>query len=144
MQTEYDSLMRHGTWKLVSRPENKKVLSNRWVFKIKRKQDGSIDKYKARLVVRGCKQRKGVDYEEIFAPVARYETIRVFLAGCVQEEMHVHQMDVVTAYIQGDLSDEIYMEQPEGFEVQGSKDTVCLLKRPLYGLNKRADVDIRN
>jgi len=106
MQSEYNSLMTHGTWKLVPRPETKRVLSNRWVFKIKRKQDGSINKYKARLVVRGCEQRHGIDYEEIFAPVARYETIRAFLAGCVQEEMHVHQMDVVTAYVQGDLLDE--------------------------------------
>lgn len=136
MQSEYNSLIKHGTWKLVSRPETRKVLSNRWVFKIKRKQDGSIDKYKARLVVRGCEQKRGIDYTEIFAPVARYETIRAFLAGCVQEEMYVHQMDVVTAYAQGDLLDEIYMEQPEAFEVQGQKDKVCLLKRSLYGLKQ--------
>lgn len=128
--------MNYGTWELVSRPRAKKVLSNRWVFKIKKKQDGLLDKYKARLVVRGCEQRRGIDYEEIFASVARYEIIHAFLAGCVQEEMHVHQMDVVTAYIQGDLSDEIYMEQPEPFEVQGQEDKVCLLKRPLYGLKQ--------
>lgn len=136
MQSEYDSLMKYETWELVSRPKFKKVLSNRWVFKIKRKQDSSIDKYKARLVVRGCEQKQGMDYEEIFAPVARYETIRAFLAGCVQEEMYVHQMDVVTAYIQGDLSDEIYMEQPEAFEVQGQESKVCKLKRPFYGLKQ--------
>lgn len=136
MQSEYNSLMKYGTWEFVSRPEAKKVLSNRWVFKIKRKQDGLIDKYKAHLVVRDCEQRRGTDYEEIFAPVARYETVRAFLAGCVQEEMHVHQMDVVTAYIQGDLPDEIYMEQPETFEIQGQEDKVCLLCRPLYGLKQ--------
>jgi len=136
MQAEYDSLMTHGTWKLVPRPEAKKVLSNRWVFKIKRKQDGLINKYKACLVVRGCEQRRGIDYEEIFALVARYETIRAFLAGCVQEEMHVHQVDVMTAFVQGDLPDEIYMKQPETFEVQGQEEKVCLLKRPLYGLKQ--------
>lgn len=128
--------MKYKTWELVPRPKSKKILSNRWVFKIKRKQDGSIDKHKARLVVRGCEQRQGVDYSEIFAPVARYETIRAFLAGCVQEEMHVHQMDVVTAYIQGNLPDEIYIEQPEAFKVQGQEDKVCLLKRALYGLKQ--------
>lgn len=64
MQSEYNSLMKYKTWELVPRPESKKILSNRWVFKIKRKQDGSIDKYKARLVVRGCEQRRGVDYSE--------------------------------------------------------------------------------
>lgn len=136
MQTEYDSLMKFKTWELVARSKTKKTLSNRWVFKIKGKQDGSTDKYKARLVVRGCEQKQGADFQDLFAPVARYETIRALLAGCVQEKMHVHQMDVVTAYIQGDLSDEIYMEQPEAFQTKGQEDKVCLLKRPLYGLKQ--------
>lgn len=111
MEEEDNSLMKNGTWELVNRPTNKKVLSNKWVFKLKKNQDGSINKYKARLVVRGCEQKEGLDYDEVFAPVARYDTVRTLLATAVEEEMHVHQMDVVAAYVQGDLTEEVYMEQ---------------------------------
>ena len=112
MDSEHKSLLENKAWILVPRPKNKRILSNRWVFKTKVNQKGEIEKFKARLVVRGHTQREGVDYEEIFAPVSRYETIRTLLAASVNEEMYV-QMDVVSAYIQGELSDEVYMEQPE-------------------------------
>jgi len=115
MENEYGTLIRNGTWSLVLRPENKKILTNRWVFKTKRDSHGQIVKYKARLVARGHIQKAGIDYEEIFAPVARYEIIRTLLAAAAEEEMHVHHMDVVSAYVQGYLSDEIFMEQPELF-----------------------------
>jgi len=88
-------------------------LSNRWVFKTKRNQDGEIEKYKARLVARDNVQEQGVDYQEVFALVARYEAIRALLAASVNDEMYVHQMDIISAYVQGKLHDEIYMEQPE-------------------------------
>ncbi|KAL0269596.1 UNVERIFIED_CONTAM: hypothetical protein PYX00_007274 [Menopon gallinae] len=94
------------------------------------------DKYKARLVARGHTQRPGIDYDEIFAPVARYELIRTLLAIAVNEQMYVHQLDVVSAYIQGFLSDEVYMEQPEAFVDKKNKDHVCKLVRPLYGLKQ--------
>lgn len=136
MEQEYKSLMENNTWILVERPRNNKILSNKWLFKIKRKQNGDVDRYKARLVVRGNEQRKGIDFDEIFSPVARFETIRTFLAACVQEEMHVHHMDVIAAYVQGDLSTTIYMNQPEGFLIKGQEDKVCSLKRPLYGLKQ--------
>lgn len=135
MDTEYESLMQNETWKLVPRPENTKVLSNRWVFKIKRKHDGSIDKYKARLVVRGHEQKYGIDYKEVFAPVARYETVRTILAASVEKKMYVHQLDVISAYVQGDLKETVYMEQPEAFAT-GDKNEVCLLQKPLYGLKQ--------
>lgn len=92
MKREYDTLQENETWTLVPRPTNKKILTNRWVFKTKVVQDGEI-KYKARLVARGNTQEWGIDYEEVFAPVARYETIRTLLAVSANEEMHVHQMD---------------------------------------------------
>lgn len=135
MDSEYTSLVENKTWILVPRPENKKVLSNRWVFKTKFNQKGEIQKFKARLVVRGHTQREGIDYEEVFAPVSRYETIRTLLAASVNEEMHVHQMDVVSAYTQGELSDEVYMEQPEMYAQKG-EEKVCKLLRPLYGLKQ--------
>lgn len=107
MEKEFETLTRNGTWSLVSRPRDKKVLTNKWVFKTKRNSEGEIEKYKARLVARGHTQEAGIDYEEIFAPVTRYEIIRTLLAAAVEEEMHVHQMDVVSAYVQGSLNDEI-------------------------------------
>jgi len=128
--------MENETWDLVERPPGEKILSNKWVFKLKKNQNGSINKYKARLVARGCKQRRGVDFDEIFAPVARYETIRALLAASVEAEMHVHQMDVITAYVQGDLTEKVYMEQPDLFVKKGEESKVCKLKRPLYGLKQ--------
>lgn len=113
MRTEYDTLMKNQTWNLVSRPNNKKILTNRWVFKTKRNQNGEIYKHKARLVVRGHTQVEGVDFQKVFASVARYETIRTLLATAVNEKMHVHQMNVISAYGQSTLNDEVYMEQPE-------------------------------
>lgn len=134
MNNEYKSLLENKTWILVPRPQNKKVLSNRWVFKTKVNQKGEVVKFKARLVVRGHTQREGVDYEETFAPITRYETIRTLLAASVNEEMHIHQMDVVSAYTQDKLSDEIYMEQPETHIQSGEESKVCKLIKPLYGL----------
>ncbi|KAL0267052.1 UNVERIFIED_CONTAM: hypothetical protein PYX00_009420 [Menopon gallinae] len=98
--------------------------------------EAPANKYKARLVARGHTQRPGIDYDEIFAPVARYELIRTLLAIAVNEQMYVHQLDVVSAYTQGFLSDEVYMEQPEAFVDKKNKDHVCKLVRPLYGLKQ--------
>lgn len=132
MDSEYKNLIENKTWILVPKPENKKILSNRWVFKTKINQKGEVEKFKARLVVRGHTQREGVDYEETFAPVSRYETIRTLLAASVNEEMHVHQMDVISAYTQGELSNEIYMEQPEQYVQRGEESKVCKLIKSLY------------
>lgn len=101
IKDEYKCLMKNNTWMLVDRPKDSKILSNRWIFKIKRKQNGDIKRYKARLVVQGNEQREGINFGELFAPVTRFETIRTFLAACVQKEMHVHHMDVIAAYVQG-------------------------------------------
>lgn len=136
LKKEYDTLIENKTWILVPRPSNKKILTNRWVFKTKTNHHGEIEKYKARLVARGHTQELGIDYEEVFAPVARYETIRTLLAASVNEEMHVHQMDVISAYVQGELNDEIYMEQPEMFVKHGHEEKVCKLLKPLYGLKQ--------
>lgn len=84
MKSEYNSHMENGTWVLVNRPKDKRILPNRWIFKIKRNQDGTVDRYKARLVAGGHRQKAGIDYEEVFAPVAGYETIRSFLASAVE------------------------------------------------------------
>lgn len=129
-------LRENATWILVPRPEGKKVLSNRWIFKTKINQKGEIEKFKARLVVRGHTQREGIDYQEAFAPVARFDSIRTLLAAAVNEELYVHQMDVVSAYVQGDLTDKVYMEQPEMYIRRCEESKVWKLLKPLYGLKQ--------
>ena len=115
MQNEYKSLIDHHTWDLVDLPADANLVGCRWVFKTKYKANGEIDKYKARLVAQGYSQEPGVDYDEVYAPVAKYKSIRTLLAIGNQFDLEIHQMDVVAAFLNGDLKDNIYMKQPEGF-----------------------------
>lgn len=134
MKDEYNSLLECNAWDLVNRKPDMKIISCKWVFHIKRFQNGEIDRYKARLVARGCEQKYSVDYTEVYAPVARIQTIRTLLAISVEKGYYIHQMDVITAYIQGDLLETVYMEQPPIFEQ--NKNKVCRLSRPIYGLKQ--------
>lgn len=134
MAEELDSLKKNETWELVDLPSDKRPINCKWVFKTKRNSDGAICRYKARLVVKGCSQRKGIDYEETFSPVVRYSTIRFLLSLAAQYDLDIDQMDAVTAFLQGDLPDLIYMLQPEGFSDKTGK--VCRLKKSLYGLKQ--------
>ena len=111
-----------------------KPIGLKWVFKIKRNADGSISKYKSRLVAKGYVQRHGVDYEEVFAPVARIETIRLVIAIAASKGWEIHHLDVKTEFLHGELKEEVYVGQPEGFEVKGEKDKVYKLRKALYGL----------
>ena len=120
------------------RPKNTNVVGNRWVFKVKRNGDGSIDRFKARLVAQGFTQTHGVDYEEVFSPVARMATIRSLLALANAHDLEIHQMDVHTAFLNGELEHEVYMEQPDGFINTDNPDFVCKLNRSLYGLKQSA------
>jgi hypothetical protein len=131
---EHASLMRHNTWSLVQLPAGKVPIDCRWVFKRKFKADGTLGRYKARLVAKGFTQRFGVDYDETFAPVARAESIRTLIAIAAQRNMHLHQMDVKTAFLNGKLDEDIYMTQPPGY-VKGP-GMVCKLHRSLYGLKQ--------
>ena len=135
---EYASLIKNKTWDLVPLPKEKNVISCKWVFKVKRKANGSVDRYKARLVAQGFSQEEGEDYDDTFAPVARYSSIRLILAVANQLNLEVHQMDVKTAYLNGDLEHEIYMKQPEGYADEDQKDLVCRLRKSLYGLKQSA------
>ncbi len=114
-------------------PKGRKSISCKWVFKIKHGVDGEVERYKARLVARGFTQTFGVDYKEIFAPVAKFVSIRCILALGAIEDMEIHQMDVKTAFLNVDLEEEMYMEQPEGFTQEG-EHLVCKLCKSLYGL----------
>ena len=136
MQDEYDSIQSCGTWSLVKLPNNRKAIGCKWVYKIKRNADGSIDRYKARLVAKGFSQKEGIDYNETFAPVAKFCSIRALLALAARDDMEIHQMDVKTAFLNGDLDVDIYMQQPQGYVVDGKEDYVCKLHKSLYGLKQ--------
>lgn len=136
MQDEMESLYDNHTFDLVKLPKGKKALKNRWVYRLKQEEHSSNPRYKARLVVKGFNQRKGVDFSEIFSPVVKMSSIRVVLGLAAILDLEVEQMDVKTAFLHGNLEEEIYMEQPEGFKVKGKEDYVCRLKKSLYGLKQ--------
>ena len=115
-------------------PLGSKPLGYKWIFKKKMKADGSIDKYKARLVIKGYKQKEGLDYFDTYSPVTRISSIRMLIAITAIHNLEIHQMDVKTAFLNGDLNEEIYMEQPEGFLFPGQEKKVCRLVKSLYGL----------
>jgi hypothetical protein len=112
------------------------VVSSKWLFKIKHAADGSIEKYKARFVACGFSQKEGIDYEKTFAPVARYTSIRTIIALAAKMKWKLHQMDVETAFLNGVIEEEVYIEQPQGFEVENRKSHVCKLTKALYGLRQ--------
>lgn len=116
MVEEYDSIVRNNVWVVVLRPENKLVVSSRWLYKVKQAVDGSVEKYKARFVARGFSQVKGIEYDENFAPVARYSSIRSMLALSAQMGWKIHQMVVKTTFLIGKIEEEVYIEWLEGFE----------------------------
>lgn len=136
MQEELTMIEKNQTWELVERPEHRKVIGLKWVFRTKLNADGSINKHKARLVVKGYAQIFGVDYFDTFAPVARQDTIRMLLAIAAHNKWKIFQLDVKSAFLNGFLDEEIYVEQPEGFFVKGQEDKVYLLKKALYGLKQ--------
>jgi hypothetical protein len=135
---EYESLVARKTWQLVPRPAGRKLVDSKWVFKVKRDSDGRIARYKARLVARGFTQEHGVDYNETFAPTVRVMSLRVLMALAAYYDWEAEQLDVVTAFLEADIEEEIYMRQPEGFrEVNDQGDElVCKLLRALYGLKQ--------
>jgi hypothetical protein len=136
MDKEFNSLTEMNTWNLTALPPGRKAISSKWVYRIKRKADGEIDKFKARMVARGFTQIYGVDFTETFAPVVRSNALRALLSFAVQRNMKIHQMDVVTAYLNGRILEEIYMRQPEGYEKPGAEHLVCKLNKSLYGLKQ--------
>ena len=120
MMEEYNSIMKNGVWDIVPRPEGKSVVTSKWLYKIKYAADGSIEKYKARFVARGFSQVEGVDYDETFAPIARFSSIRAVISIVAQMGWRIHQMDVKTTFLNGLLHQGVYLEQPQGFEIHES------------------------
>ena len=124
------------TWELVNLPSGAKTIGCKQIFKRKLKQDGSIEKYKARFVAKGYKQSKDVNYFDTFTPMTRIASIKVLITLASIHNLVIHQMDVKTAFLNGNMEEEIYMEQPEGYVVPGKEKKVCKLAKSLYGLKQ--------
>nr|KYP73999.1 Retrovirus-related Pol polyprotein from transposon TNT 1-94 [Cajanus cajan] len=136
MQEELAMIEKNHTWELVEKPKDQKVIGVKWVFRTKLNADCSINKHKARLVVKGYAQIFGVDYSNTFVPVSILDTIRLVLAVAAQNSWKIFQLDVKLAFLNGELQEKIYVEQPEGFMKKGEEDKVYLLKKALYGLKQ--------
>jgi len=122
---------------LVKLPKGKKALENRWIYRVKQESNSTSPRYKARLVVKGFRQKKkGIDFNEIFSPVVKMSSIRIVLSLATTLDLEVEQMDVKTAFLHGDLEEEIYMKQPDGFLIEGKEDHVWRLRKSLYGLKQ--------
>ena len=134
--SKYKSLMENETWELVELPKDWEAIGCKWVFKVKHTSEGKVERFKGRLVAKGYAQKYGIDYDETFSPVVRFSSIRSLLAFAVQNNMLIHQMDIVTAFLNGELDEEIYMQQPTGYVIPGKEHLVCKLKKSLYGLKQ--------
>lgn len=132
IQDELKAHEENNTWNLVEKPEGVRLIDCKWVFRIKDNPSGPI--FKSRLCAKGCGQKQGIDYTEVYSPTVRYDSIRVVLSEAVQNELKIIQFDVKTAFLYGDVKEVIYMKPPEGLEVQSN--LVCKLNRSLYGLKQ--------
>jgi len=136
MNEEIESILRNDTWDLVELPKNKTPIGCKWLFKPKMNADGSIEKLKPRLVAKGYSQQEGIDFDDTFAPVEKLNTIRMLISLAIKCNWELHQLDVKSTFLNGDLKEEIYLVQPEGFVKQGQEHLVFRLKKALYGLKQ--------
>nr|GEV87406.1 NB-ARC domains-containing protein [Tanacetum cinerariifolium] len=136
IEEEINSIEKNDTWELTTLPKGQKDIRVKWVYKAKKNAKGEVKKYKARLVAKGYKQKHGIDYEEVFAPIARLETIRMIIVIAAQHKWKIHQMDVRSAFLNGLLEEEVYVEQPEGYVAKSQEGKVLRLKKALYGLKQ--------
>jgi hypothetical protein len=131
-----DSIMSNATWEVVERPYGCKAIGSNWMFKKKLRPDGTIERYKARLVIKSYSHKEGEDFFDTYSPVARLTTICVLLSLVASHGLLVHQMNVKTTFLNGELDEEIYMEQPTGFVANDQECMVCKLLKSLYGLKQ--------
>jgi hypothetical protein len=136
MQSEMDAVEKNCTWELANLPRGHSAITLKWVFELKRDEAGAIVKHKARLMARGFMQRKGIDFDDTFTPVARIKSVRLLFALAAQEGWCVHHMDVKSVFLNGDLKEEVYVHQPPGFTIPGKEGKVLRLRKVLYGLQQ--------
>jgi len=134
IKSEIDSLEPNNTWELAALPKGCRPISSKWIFKKELRSDGSIDKYKVKLVIRNFDQKKVIDYVDAYSLVTKIATVRTLIALAAIFDLVVRQMDVKTAFLNGDLEEQIYMTQPEGYEVPSQENKVCKKRKSLYGL----------
>jgi len=123
------------TWVLEDLPVHASAIPVMWIYKLKTDAAGQVERYKARLVAKGFKQRDGIDFNEVFAPVSKYATLRALLAVAAEQDLEVRQLDIKTAFLNGELDEDLYVLQPPGY-VTGPQSTVCHLRKALYGLRQ--------
>ena len=136
MESEMASLRENQVFRLVPRPAGKKVVKSKWVFRVKYNETGAVEKFKARVVAKGFGQVEGVNYDQTFSPTVKFESIKQLVALGASKQLHMHQMDVTTAFLYAPLVEEVYMEQPESTCAPGQEHLVMLLLRCLYGLKQ--------
>lgn len=136
MGKELKSLKDNEVWELTTLPPDKKAVGCKWVYRVKTNSDGSIERFKARLVARGFDQKYGLDYDETFCPVVRLESLRSLIALSTQRGLELHHVDVHTAFLNGTLQEEVFMKQPTGYEKEGEEHLVCKLRKSIYGLKQ--------
>ena len=126
----------NGVWNLETIPKGAKIVGCKWVYKTKHDSKGNIERFKAPLMSKGFTQREGIDYNETFSPVSCKDSFRIIVALVAHYDLELHQMDVKTAFLNGDLEENIYMAQPKGFIVEGKERMGCHLKKSSYGLKQ--------
>ena len=136
MDEEMSAIEKNKNWELVNPTKGHTAIGVKWVYKKKMNPKGEIERYKARLVVKGYRQKAGIDYDEVFAPVARMETIRLLISQEAQFEWPVYQMDVKSAFLNGVLEEEVSVEQPLGYVIPKEEHKVLKLRKALYGLKQ--------
>ncbi|GKF04096.1 retrovirus-related pol polyprotein from transposon TNT 1-94 [Tanacetum coccineum] len=136
MQNEIHEFDRLEVWVLVPKPDHVMIIALKWIYKVKLDEHGDVLKNKARLVAKGYRQEEGINFKESFAPVARIEAIKIFIANAASKNMDIYQMDVKIAFLNGDLQEEVFIRQPEGFEDPDYPTHVYRLKKALYGLKQ--------
>lgn len=136
MDLEIQAIEKNKTWELMELPAGAKRIGVKWVFKTKLNEFGEVDKHKARLVAKGYAQKQGIDYNEVFAPVAIWDTIRLVIALAAHKGWNLYQLDVKSAFLHGELLEEVFVDQPPGFVQKGEEHKVYRLKKALYGLKQ--------
>ena len=136
MMDEMDSMNSNDVWDLVELPNGKRPIQCKWVYKTKKDSLGNIERYKARLVAKGFTQKEGIDYTDTFSPVSKKDSLHIILALVAHFDLELQQMDVKTIFLNGNLEEEVYIKQPEGFSSSDGENLVCKLKKSIYRLKQ--------
>jgi hypothetical protein len=136
MEEEYNSLISNNTWRMVTKPPGRNLVRNKWIFKLKYDVHGNVDRFKARLVAKGFSQTPGVDFDETYSPIVRFESIRTILSVATVENLHITQFNVKTAFLLSEFTEQIFMAPTPGFEDRSEPGLVCELLQSLYGLKQ--------